>query len=114
MNDPRRVSETPRVKPQERVAVAGLEKQTEQRHGTQDGFRKPQLSTRRANESTQRMLEAYRGSRSEAEDFRLTNTVTMVAKILFNMAAGVHRGNEAAAWAMVENLIQNYTEAKYA
>lgn len=59
----------------------------------------------------QRLVKAYRDSRKEAEDHRLTNTISAAAMILLNMAAGLHE-NEADGWELVEALIRQYAEAR--
>ena len=97
---------------------------------THEGFRKPQPAMEHQRPTVtkedaehlilvqiraiDRLVQQYRDSRIEAEDTRLTNTISAAAQIILNMAAGVHDKNEAAAWEMVESLIRQYTEAKYA
>ena len=96
---------------------------------THEGFRKPKPTmehqrptvTRKDAEhlilvqirAIDRLVQQYRQCRIEAKDIRLTNTITLTGDLLFNMAAGLHPDNQKA-WEMVDELIRQYAEAKYA
>lgn len=59
----------------------------------------------------QRLVKAYRQSREDATDRRLVNTISAAAQIILNLAAGLHE-NEENSWALVEELIRQYADAK--
>ena len=59
----------------------------------------------------QRLVKAYRHSREGAEDYRLVSTISAAAQIILNLAMELHE-NEEDSWALVEELIRQYADAK--
>ena len=59
------------------------------------------------------LIRAYREKRANAEDYRLTNIISLAADIIIKLGAGFYSPEQTgSAWEVVEVLIQRYAEGR--
>lgn len=59
------------------------------------------------------LVQQYRQSRKDQDDYRLTNTISAAADIILTLAAESPEPKQAeSAWELVEALIRQYTEGR--